>query len=158
MWEWLVQKVTDTVKMRYKSETIRSMTRDDVVQEVMMYLLEHKDYAEKIYEQKSVGMVYRTVINTIYALKAKVDMNLNASDSSRLSIIYQKCEEYGIEPVPENAYKIAAVIHSTMSISSANRTRAWSILNIERLLQEGADAKSVTEVSYDKMIEPKCEM
>ena len=145
MWEWLAQKATELVRLRYKSETVRGMTRDDVVQEVMIYLFEHKDYAEKIYEQKCVGMIYRTVINIIYQLKAK-EMNLETSDSSRLSIIYQKCEEYGIEPVPQNAYKIAAIIHSTMSISACNRTRAWSIPNIMRLLQIGKECAENTYV------------
>ena len=152
MWEWLAQKVSELVRMRYTSETIRSTSRDDVVQEVMMYLFEHKDYAEKIYKQKSVGMVYRTVINIIYQLKAK-DMNLDTSDSSRLSIIYQKCEEYNIEPIPQNAYKIAAIIHSTMPISPCNKTRAWSIFNIMRLLQTGKECTENTEVPFKEITE-----
>ena len=152
MWEWLAQKVTEAVNKRYTIETIRSTSRDDVVQEVMMYLFENKVYAQKIYEQKSIGMLYRTVINTLYRLKAS-ESGMDFRRNSLLTIIQQKCEEYGVEPEPENAYKIAAILWNTLEISEHSKAKVYSVTEIEKLLRANKECGQITEVSFGEITE-----
>ena len=152
MWEWFVQKTTEIVRMRYTTETIRSTNRDDVVQEVIMYLIENKDYAERIYEQKSVAMLYRVVMNTIYRLKAN-DSFLDYRQNSLLTIIHQKCDEYNIEPAPQNAYKIVAVLWNTMNISDTTKVCVCNISKIEELLKADRECGQITEMSFNDMTE-----
>lgn len=155
MWEWLAQKTTECVNKRYTIETIRSTSRDDVVQEVMMYLFENKAYAKRIYdgrENGSVGMLYRTVINTLYRLKAS-ESGLDFRRNSLLTIIQQKCGEYGIEPEPENAYKIVAILWNTLEISEHSKAKVYSVTEIEKLLRTNKECSQITEVSFGEITE-----
>ena len=152
MWEWLTQKVTEIVKYKYKSETIRSTTRDDVVQETMMYLFQNKEYAEKIYETKCVGAVYRVVINTIYRLQS-ADSTLDFRRYNLLSLIRKKCDEYDIEPVPKNAYRIAAIIWNTTEISDSTKMKACTISKIAELLKIDKECEHIIEVPFDDITE-----
>ena len=137
MWEWLMSKTTEIVKLKYKDNNIRSTNQDDVVQEIMMYLFSNKQFAEKIYNEKSVGMLYRICRSMIYELKSK-EVFKDHSERVRYLYILKMCSDYNIEPVAENAYKIAAVIYHSPNISAVSKKSIYTIAAIAKLLEVGS--------------------
>lgn len=85
--------------------------------------LEHKGLAERVYEKKEVSFLVSLLKRKLYEVDAKRRFN-NKMDYSRYQKIMSICEEYHIEPIPENAYKIAAVTknqHKNFGITGFQR-------------------------------------
>lgn len=134
MWEWLMTKTTEIVKSKYKDNNIRSYQRDDVIQEIMMYLFNDKPLAEKIYKEKSVGLLYRISKSVMFGLKSEGRFS-NKKMYSKYMCVQRMCEKYNISPIPDNAYKVAAVIVNDDEISDAMKTDLNGICTIKKLLE-----------------------
>lgn len=104
MWEWLMQQLKSAAKSvgNYND-------KDDIIAEVLLQLLEDKNLATKIYKSKNVGILYAMLKYKQFELNSKYGFENKIALSRYLRII-NCCEKYGIEPVPENAYKIVALI------------------------------------------------
>ena len=136
MWEWLMTKATEIVKSKYKDNNIRSYQRDDVIQEIMVYLFNDKPLAERIYKEKSVGLLYRISKSVMFELKSKSEGRFsNKKMYSKYMCIQKICEKYNISPIPDNAYKIAAAIANDNEISAAMKTDLNGICTIKKLLE-----------------------
>lgn len=134
MWEWLMQKVTEIVRMKYKDNNIRSMQRDDVIQEIMMYLFEDKTLAEKIYKEKKIGLLYCISKNVMFDLNSK-DVFKSKAERSRYLYVQKICVDWDVEPVPENAYKIVAIIRHDPNISAVSKKKVYTIAAVKELLE-----------------------
>jgi len=151
MWEWLMQKTTEIVNIKYRTEIILSTSRDDVVQEVMMYLFEDKELAEKIYKEKSVALLYKIVKTVLYKLESKVFFK-NHTEKSRYLLVFKVCTEKGIMPIPKNAYKVAAVLQNDKNISTVSKKKIFTIPMIENMLKLG-ERSSITECELEEVLE-----
>lgn len=136
MWEWLMVKTNEIVRTKYNGTAIMSTAHDDVVQEVMLYLFENKKIADRIYKEKAVGLLYTICKKTIYKLQSKVVFK-DHTEKVRYNLIRSICSEYEIEAVPQNAYKVVAVIQNSKNISSASKKIIYTIPMVERLLSLG---------------------
>lgn len=145
MWETLMQKVTVIVKARYKDNNVKSMNRDDVVQEIMMYLFGNKQLAEQIYEKSEWGLLYRICIATIYDLQSR-GVFKSKQERHQYCYILHSCDKYDIVPSAENAYKIAAIIYNDPNISAVSKKSIYTIAAIAKLLELGGSA--ITECEF----------
>lgn len=138
MWEWLMTKTTEIVKSKYKDENIKGLQRDDVVQEIMMYLFGNKALAEKIYAEKSVGLLYSISKSVIFGLGSE-GVFKDKLEKLRYIYVQKICEQFGIEPVPENAYKVAAVVANAdkvgFKIPEGVKKNMDGISSIKKLLE-----------------------
>lgn len=78
-----------------------------------------------MYEKKEVSFLVSLLKRKLYEVDAKRRFN-NKMDYSRYQKIMSICEEYHIEPIPENAYKIAAV--------TKNQHKNFGIMTIRTIL------------------------
>lgn len=152
MWEWFTKRAADIVKQKYKNGTIKGYDRDDVVQEVIMYLIDNKDYAQKIYEQQSYGMLYQVVKNVIYRLQGKTSF-LEFREKSLAAMISRICSECGIEPISKNAYKVTAVLWQNPNFSESTKKHMCPLSNVERIMKLCEENTDITEVSYEELSE-----
>lgn len=150
LWEWLAKKTAEIVKRRYKDGTIKGYDRDDVTQEVLMYLFDNKEYAQKIYEQQSFSMLYQVVRAVIFRLQDKNSF-LEFRERSLLAMISKICSEYGIEPVSENAYKVTAVLWQNPNFSAVTKKGMCSLAKVEKLMKLNEENTEITEVSFDDL-------
>ena len=96
--------------LRFNKQYI-SVERDDIVQNVALILLNDLEMAKDIYENKKIGTLYVIVKREIYNNEAKFYFD-NKMELSRFQRILAVCEKYDIKPVPENAYKISAILET----------------------------------------------
>ena len=143
MWNWILNELQKAVKVLHLNKNITGVSEDDIVSNVVVYLNEHKDIATDIYENKKVGYLYTLVRSEIYNQKAKMLFN-NKMELSRYQRIIKVCEQYGIEPIPANAYKISALlednynnftISGVISILSANSPANYGYVRREESLE-----------------------
>lgn len=112
MWKWILDKLqqaANTIPIY-----VTGITRDDIVGNVSLYLCQNKDIAKNIYENKEIGLLYCLVKREIYEINSKIYFK-NKMELSRYQRIINLCEEYEIEPEPENAYKISALMNDKFS-------------------------------------------
>lgn len=137
MWEWIMTKTTEIVRAKYKNESIKGIQRDDVVQEIMMYLFANKELAEKIYEEKSVGLLYSISKNIIFQLGSQGFKD--KLEKLRYIYVQKICEQFGIEPLPKNAYKVAAIVANAevagFKIPDGVKKNMDGIIGIKKLLE-----------------------
>ena len=127
MWSCLTQDITRACKMvRFNSNILGNTASEDVGQNVLLYLLEHPDTAELLLqlrskdERKSMQYLIRLVKAEIFDMQAKSQMVFASKDMySRYQRVVKVCEKYNIEPVPENAYKIAGIMDDDKTFSIA---------------------------------------
>ena len=141
MWEWLMKKTNEIIRAKYNG-SIMSTSYDDAIQEVMIYLLDNKKTAEKIYKEKAVGLLYSICKKTLYRLQSKVVFK-DHTERVRYNLIRNICMENDIEVIPQNAYKVVAVIQNKKNISETSKKVIYTIPLVERML--GLEDDSITE-------------
>lgn len=113
MWEWISKQLYWACNCIGFNRNIlgTECEEDDVVQDVCMYLYEHKDYAQKIYEKqdRAFPLLIRLVEARIFEYQSKLYFD-NKQEFFKFRKIMSVCEENGIDPIPENAYKVSAII------------------------------------------------
>lgn len=109
MWTWIMDELQKIVKALPLHKEYASIEKDDVVQNVVRMLLDNPNLAKDIYDNKKVGVLYVIARREIYDNEAEFYFE-NKMELSRFQRIRNVCEEYGIEPIPENAYKIFALL------------------------------------------------
>lgn len=139
MWDWLME----TARRAVNSCNISANFRDDVVQETMMYFLKNEKTALSVYEKKEKAYVFRIVKGIIFDQTSRKSFK-DKTMLTRYNRVLEVCETYGIEPIKENAYKIAAIMNDTN----------YTILKIEYLFSQRND---VEFVSYEQLIEAQRE-
>jgi hypothetical protein len=117
MWEWLLREVQKSVKALRVNKALTNADEDEIISAVCYYLCSNQDVAKEIYEGHKIGLLYKLAREEIYEAKSKIYFD-NKMDLSRYQRIKAVCEQYGIEPKPENAYKISVL----MDNGSANIT------------------------------------
>lgn len=147
MWEWIVTTLQKQAKPLQKMCCHMGTSADDIVSEACVELLEHKGLAERVYEKKEVSFLVSLLKRKLYEVDAKRRFN-NKMDYSRYQKIMSICEEYHIEPIPENAYKIAAVTKNQhknfgiMTIRTIPMTEKPEIVAYEYLEQMISDSET----------------
>ena len=104
MWQWILNSLNNAAK---HLKCNRSM-KDDLVSEVTLKLCEKQELAKRIYENKEVGLLYQMLRFELYETNSKGFDNKMAF--SRYLRIVEVCTKYKIDPIPDNAYKIAAIL------------------------------------------------
>lgn len=111
MWHWIMDELQKAVNgLRFNKQYI-DVERDDIVQNVAITLLNNPELAKDIYDNKKVGTLYVIVKREIYNNEAKFYFE-NKMELSRFQRIIAVCEKHGIKPIPENAYKISAILET----------------------------------------------
>ena len=126
MWEWLNSTVRDLVRLYRISSSLGD--KDDISQEVLMYLNKELTLAEKIYTEKNKCLLYTIIKKIIFRESAK-SKGLKKDTLTHYNRIINICDKHGIDPTPENAYKIAELINE------AN----YSIVYVRTILSEKTD-------------------
>lgn len=117
MWNWILDELKTACRITGVSKH-SGTEAEDVISEVCLQLIANPEYAKEIYEGKKTWLLLKLVKAQIYDSKSKLSFD-NRTEFSRYQKISLVCEKYGIEPIPENAYKIEAVMDSgSMSIST----------------------------------------
>ena len=113
MWVWFYSSIikmcnASKVNMHFVGCHVEP---DDVTQNILMWLTEHYDKAIEIYESRSYGFLKELVKKELYLLTSMQRFSIN---NQKPLFTFQKiedtCVKYHIEFLPENAYKIAALI------------------------------------------------
>ena len=124
MWEWLLH---ETEKLVNSTHITNSMyDKSDLVQEIMMILVRYNDKAVQIYQKKQIGFLREIINKKLFAIN--IQTHPSAYLDVRRKTIEKKCKELGIEPIPQNAYKISPFMLQSNKI--------YSISYIERLLSD----------------------
>lgn len=108
-WEWLL---TECKKISLHL-CERPEDADDVASDVFTCLVQDKKLAKEIYEEKKYPILYTLVKRTAYKAHSK-KYYADSKDYSRFKRIIQVCDRYNIPAIPENAYKISALIADSM--------------------------------------------
>ena len=82
--------------------------KDDLVSEVALKLCEKQELAKRIYENKEVGLLYQMLRFELYQTNSKGFDNKMAF--SQYLRIVDVCTKHQIDAIPDNAYKIAAIL------------------------------------------------
>ena len=126
MWKWLLHETEKLVNSTHITNSLYD--KNDLVQEIMMRLVRYNDKAVQIYQNNQIGLL-RDIIN-----KKLFEVNIQTCPSAYLDVrkktIEKKCRELGIEPIPQNAYKISPFMLQSNKI--------YSISYIEQLLSDEA--------------------
>jgi len=130
MWEWLLAELQKAVKAL--PLRVEGVDKDDIVSNVALLLFENKELATDIYKHKKSALLYKLLKREIYEVKSKRFFD-NKMNMSRYQRIIDVCDEYGIEPIPENAYKIVALID--------NNSGNFTISGVITLLSEDIPLK-----------------
>lgn len=136
MWEWIMNELYTVCKATGISKSSGTET-DDVVQDVCMQLLQRKEYAKEIYENKKTGLLLKLVKAQAYESKSRLFFE-NKVELSRYQRIVSVCERYGIEPDSANAYKISALMNEQQysiamiaSLLEAKKRRTISLQELQ---------------------------
>ncbi len=111
MWSWIIKELYNACQITGINKRI-GIQADDVVQDVCMQLLQNPKYAEEIYENEKAWLLVKLVKSQIYDSESKLYFD-NKMDFSRYQKIIAVCDEYGIEPIAENAYKISSIMDNS---------------------------------------------
>ena len=110
MWEWLNTAVRELVRLYRISSSLGD--RDDISQEVLMYLNKDISLAEKIFEEKNKCLLYTIIKKIIFRESAK-SKGIKKDTLTHYNRIINVCDKHGIDPCPENAYKISEIINES---------------------------------------------
>lgn len=114
MWEWLSDNTRAILKgIKFDS---RIGDADDIAQETLTYLF-HKpsEVAEGIYRDKNLALL-RTIIKKVIFTEAAKMNGIKRMALTYYRTISDVCEKYGIEKIPENAYKISGLLGKPFTI------------------------------------------
>jgi hypothetical protein len=119
MWEWVLQTAKSAAKAALKADENKGglvkvryiCDVDDIASEVccMLMSMENQDYIKRAYESKNTSIIYGVAKRVIFKIKAE-QMFKHRRDYHEYCTLRKICEEYGIEPIPENAYKIQEIL------------------------------------------------
>lgn len=124
MWQWILDALNKAVKPLKCNKSIK----DDLVSEAAMKLCENQELAKRIYDKKEIGLLYQMLKFELYEMNSKCGFE-NKVAFSRYLRIMDVCSKYKIEPIPENAYKIAALLD--------DRANNFTISGVRSLLMQG---------------------
>lgn len=139
MWDWIMK----TTKWAVRSSQISENFKDDIVQETMLYFLKNEKAARAVFEKKEKAYIMVIVKGIIFDQTSKSSFK-DKTMLTRYNRIIRVCEQYGIEPVKENAYKIAAILKDSN----------YTILKIEYLFSQKTE---IEFVSYEQLVEAQRE-
>lgn len=127
MWSWIYEQALQccTKKGINPSFVGYHIDGEDIANDVILFLIENPKKAEEIFEAKNVSQLSKIVSNTIFTLTSK-ERYRSQKENFIAQRVRKTCDEKGIMPIPENAYKIAGVI---------DKNGDFSIATIERLLR-----------------------
>lgn len=119
MWEWLLQKS----KIVSSSYVKNFQDREDIVQDIMVDLFEDKQMAERIYspDQPPDNLLNVIIQNKLFKYNSQ-SVTYDKTEYFRYIKIMNVCKQYGINPIPRNAYIIAPFVTDyDLSISRVER-------------------------------------
>lgn len=134
-WEWLL---TECKKIS-QHLCDRPEDADDVASEVFTCLVQDKALAKEIYEHKKYPVLYTLVKRQAYKFHGKKYYGY-VNDYCRYKRIVQVCDKYNIPTIPENAYKISALI--------TNDTGEYSIQRVLQVLEDTPPTLVNTNASF----------
>ena len=108
MWEWLTKQTQRVLNTLGLNAHYIDVNAEDIVQNVLINLLADENLARDIYENKKYRLLYTIVKREVYASEASGFSN--KMELSRFQRIMSVCSKYNIDPIPENAYKISAIL------------------------------------------------
>lgn len=123
MWQWILSSLNNAAKPLKCNRSIK----DDLVSEVAMKLCENRELAKRIYDKKEVGLLYQMLKFELYEMNSKCGFDNKVAFSRYLRII-EVCTKHKIEPIPENAYKIVAILDDATN---------FTISGVYNLLKQG---------------------
>lgn len=129
MWAWILKELQKSVRALSLNSAAIGVEKEDIVSLVIIKLCQNEALAKDIYDNKKKGYLYRLIKQEIYEQSSK-DFFDNRMQLSRYQRIIAVCEKYNIEPRPENAYKISALLDNSYA--------DFTILGIMTLLSDGA--------------------
>ena len=112
MWAWILKELQKAVKALPFNKAVVGVEKEDIVSLVALYLCQNQKMAEDIYENKKISMLYKLAKREIYEQESR-QVSSYKMELSRYQRVIAVCEQYGIQPVPENAYKISALLNDT---------------------------------------------
>ncbi len=130
-----LQKIANSLKV---NRTIISVGEDDIVSEVILYLLQNQDIAEDIYRNKKRGFLYHLDKKEIFNQRGKMFFK-NKMEFSWWQRVRDVCEAHNIDMRPENAYKISAILEETSP--NFNISGVISLLSPDNPLNNGFTTK-----------------
>ena len=137
MWEWITATLDDVCRKSDTAVLSSSLETDDIKSEVCMVLLKDKELAKNIYERKDAAYLRKLVKRTVYELRAGMYFD-NKQYFSRFQRIEFVCQKYGIEMLPENAYKISHMMEHENYCKEE-----FSIYHISKLLKEKKESETL---------------
>ncbi len=120
-WNWFIRELKiifwkTKINQQY-TDNVENI--DDMIQETIMQLLQNPKLAQTIYEEKNLNLLTRIAKRQIFKSTSRLHFSTKEA-YSRYQKIIKVCKKYDIDPIPENAYKISALIednhHLTISL------------------------------------------
>lgn len=123
MWEYLNDQLKAVMRyLKLNKQSVPSyVSEEDVINDILVYLLEHPKDAKSIYENKNFSYLVVLAKAKIFEYTSKQYFN---GDSKHMYSFYLKmqkvCDAYGVELTRENAYKIAGIMNDRQFYSITN--------------------------------------
>lgn len=138
--------IPSIMRSTYKDYFSKDHNEDDIAQETYLRLAKTPAIKERVLkhlknENKEADRILsRIVKRVIWSLEAREFGFSTDEEFTRYMKIINCCQKYNIEPVPENAYKVCAIM---------NEMQPFSIGYIKRHLHFQAVKKVSLEAMYD---------
>lgn len=116
MWSWILRELEKAVKATQVNKAVVGMEQEDIVSLAAVRLCQNPKMAKDIYDNKRVGVLYRLVKRVIYEEESKQSCSYKM-ELSRYQRVLAVCDRYNIEPLPENAYKISALLNDSSNFA-----------------------------------------
>lgn len=114
MWEWIQTTLYQLINsMNINKRLISEADKDDIVQNVMLYLIQNEKTAIDVYENNKKAFLLASIKREIYRQECSVSKLSNTALLYRLQTILKCCNDYKIAPSPDNAYKISIILNSS---------------------------------------------
>lgn len=120
--EWLLKECKRIALQLSK----RPEDADDTASEVIAYFIANKKQALSVYEQRNYQYLYGMIKRRLYENYSK-RFFADVKDYGRYKRIMGVCEQYDIAAVPDNAYKISALIQDNHN--------EYTIQNVANILE-----------------------
>lgn len=111
MWEWILQELTKQVNKICHGYIDEITDKEDIIAEVCEKLVAKPELAEQIYNEKKTRYLAALLVTQLYEHSSKKQFD-NKIDYVRYGKIKEICEKYDIQIIPQNAYKISALLNN----------------------------------------------
>lgn len=145
MWAWIIKELQKATRSLSLNSSVTGVDKEDIVSLVLMKLCQDEALAKDIYKNERRTYLYRLVKEEVYEQDSKAMFD-NKMQFSRYKRVLAVCRKHDIEAVPENAYKISAILDN--QYAGFTIPVVTSLLSTGVLCSHSKDTKAFEDHKY----------